>query len=163
MPLHCCTTGSAGYPMKKIEVLPPTYLLIALLLMAGLRLLLPVAVIFRPPWGLLGLVPLGLGVAMELIADQAFRNARTTVRPFEVSATLVKDGLYRWSRNPMYLGFLLILCGAGIMLGGASPFAAVVVFPILMERRFIRFEESVLAARFGDEWERYAATTRRWI
>lgn len=144
-------------------MLPPTYLLITVMVMIGLRFLLPVAVFIPPVWGLLGLVPLGVGIAVELAADQAFRRAQTTVRPFEVSSILVTDGLFRLSRNPMYLGFVLILFGVGVILGGALPFAAVVLFLILIERKFIRREEQMLADRFGKEWERYAARTRRWI
>ena len=149
--------------MKKTQVLPPTYLLITILGMIGLRLLLPAAVFIPSRWGLLGLIPLVAGVGIELIANQAFRRAGTTVRPFEVSSTLVKDGIFRMSRNPMYLGFALILCGVGILLGSALPFLAVVLFLFLIERRFIRREEWVLADRFGNEWEEYAARTRRWM
>ena len=149
--------------MKKTQVLPPTYLLITILVMIGLRLLVPLAVLIPAPWGLLGLIPLGVGVAIELIADRAFRRVHTTVRPFEVSSSLVKDGLFRWSRNPMYAGFAIIPCGVGIILGGALPFGAVVLFLIIMDRQFIRREEWMLADRFGDEWKDYAATTRRWM
>ncbi len=149
--------------MKKTPKLPPTYLLITILVMIGVRFLFPLAVFIPPLLGLLGFVPLAVGVVIEGIADQAFRRAQTTVRPFEVSSKLVKDGVFQFSRNPMYLGFLLILCGVGVILGSALPFAAVALFLLLIDRKFVRREERMLEDRFGDEWRQYAARTRRWI
>ena len=108
--------------------LPPTYLLFAMLLMIGAGLLLPVARLFQRGWNLLGLIPVALGVLLNLIADRFFRLVETTVKPFEQASVLVVGSVYGISRNPMYLGFVLILAGIAALLGSLSPWLVVVGF-----------------------------------
>ena len=137
--------------------------LIILAAMLLLHFLLPLGTIIPAPWCLLGLIPLALGIGVNLAADNAFHKAGTTVKPFEESAVLVTGGVYRISRNPMYLGFALILAGVAVLLGALSPWAGVPAFVLLVDRRFIAVEERMLAARFGTAWKEYAAAVRRWI
>ncbi len=86
------------------------------------------------------------------------------MRPFEVSSRLVTDGLFRISRNPMYLGFILIVAGEMLLLGSLAPLLITIAFwQYLLDRNFVVSEERMLATRFGDEWRNYAASTRRWI
>ena len=144
-------------------MLPPTYLLLAIVAMAALRLVLPGSRFIHFPWMLLGLAPAGLGVVLNLLADGAFKRHQTTVKPFETSTTLVVDGAYAISRHPMYLGFTLILLGLALFLGAVTPFLVVPVFALLMEFKFIRVEEPMMAATFGDAWHAYQAKVRRWI
>ncbi|HVN16881.1 MAG TPA: isoprenylcysteine carboxylmethyltransferase family protein, partial [Anaerolineales bacterium] len=96
-------------------------------------------------------------------ADKTFHQADTPVCPFEASSVLVTYGLYRFTRNPMYLGFVLILFGAFILLGSLTPFVIALAFVFLMDRMFIRMEEQKLAATFGAQWEEYKSRTRRWL
>jgi protein-S-isoprenylcysteine O-methyltransferase Ste14 len=147
--------------MKK--PLPPTYLLSALVLMTALHLLLPVRHVIGWPVGLVGAVPLACGIALNLLADRAFTRSGTTVKPFERSTALLTTGPFRLSRHPMCLGFVLILLGLALLAGSLSPFAVVIVFPLLMERLFIRVEERMLEEQFGRQWREYRATVRRWI
>jgi protein-S-isoprenylcysteine O-methyltransferase Ste14 len=63
----------------------------------------------------------------------------------------------------MYLGFVLILLGVSIMLRSISPYIVVVVFVVLIELVFIRVEERMLEAKFGDEWKKYRSQVRKWI
>ncbi len=149
--------------MKSSRIYPPTYALIALLGMLALHFVVPVAVFIPPPWSLLGIIPLVLGVVVSMIAEGAFRKVGTTVRPYEISAVLVTRGLYRISRNPMYAGIVLALTGVAIILGTLSPFLVAVGFAAFIDRKFIRVEEQMLVRRFGDEWRAYAARTRRWL
>ena len=144
-------------------MLPPTYLLIAILLIALLGLLFPIERVIPPVWNLLGLIPVALGIIINLVADRAFQQAETTVKPFEDSNVILVDGVFRISRNPMYLGFVLILAGIAILLRGLSPWLVVIGFAILMQRVFIRVEEDMMAAQFGAEWDAYCKTTRRWM
>lgn len=148
--------------MKRKPVLPPTYVLVALVLMALLHFLIPIK--FVPtPWNLLGILPLAAGIALNLLADQAFHQAETTVKPFEASRALLTDGVFRITRNPMYLGYLLILLGVGLLLRSATPFLVIPVFGFLMVQVFIRAEERMLAETFGPAWESYVRRVRRWI
>jgi protein-S-isoprenylcysteine O-methyltransferase Ste14 len=98
-----------------------------------------------------------------MIADDLFRKLHTTVKPFEESAVLVTSGPYRLSRNPMYLGFVLILTGTAILLGSLTPFLVIPVYAALIDRVFIQAEERMLARKFGAEWQTYRGETRRWI
>ena len=145
------------------KILPPTYLLFAIILALVLHFILPLRTIITIPWNLLGILPLVLGVMFNLIADRSFKFNQTTVKPFQESNKLITEGIFRVSRHPMYLGFVLILLGIAILLGSLSPYFVVLVFAIAMEIVFIRIEENMLAKRFGAEWDRYKSTVRKWI
>ena len=149
--------------MKRKPVLPPTYLWAAMIVMAALHFVFPVARLIPFPWQLAGVLPLLLGAALNISADKAFRDARTTVKPFQESAALVTTGVYRLSRHPMYLGFVLILLGLAILLGSLTPFIVVPLFALLMDRAFIVVEEGMLAEKFGQVWLDYKQRTRRWV
>lgn len=145
------------------KVLPPTYLLAFVLAMMALRLFLPGRQIMGLPWALLGLLPAVLGLALSIVADQAFKRHGTTVKPFEESTALVTSGAYAISRHPMYLGFTLILVGLAIIMGALMPFLAVPLFVVLMELVFIRTEEQMMEARFNQSWRDYKKKVRRWL
>ena len=149
--------------MKTKDLFPTHYLLIAILLMVALHFLFPVARIIPLPWIAYGLVPLAIGIAINLIADKAFHQANTTVKPFEESASLITEGVFRYTRNPMYLGFVLILIGIALMFGSLSPWLIVPIFAIMMDFMFIRPEERMLDVQFGPAWLDYKARVRRWI
>ncbi len=145
------------------KVFPPTYLLVAIILILLLHFTFPVATIVRNPLNLIGLFPLLIGVALNLIADRDFKRYQTTVKPYEESATLLTEGVYRYSRHPMYLGFVLILLGISLLLGSISPYVVVLIFSILMELVFIRVEEDMLNETFQEEWRQYKSKVRKWV
>jgi len=149
--------------MKIKKIMPPTWLLIAIVAMLMFHFLLPVAWIVSPLWKLLGLIFIALGVMMNLIADKAFHQLHTTVKPFEESSVLVTSGVFQISRNPMYLGFVFILTGIAILLRSLSPYLVVSAFAFLIDRTYIKAEEGMLAEKFGARWEAYKAKTRRWL
>jgi protein-S-isoprenylcysteine O-methyltransferase Ste14 len=141
---------------------PPAYFLGAVLLAVILHFLLPVGQILTFPWRLLGLAPLVIGVVLNLLADQAFKRHDTTVKPFEESSALVTDGVFRTTRNPMYLGMILILFGVAMLLGSAAPFAIVLLLAALLDRVFIAPEEQKLEDTFGEQFRQYRRRVRRW-
>jgi protein-S-isoprenylcysteine O-methyltransferase Ste14 len=145
------------------RLLPPAYFYLAIALMVLLRVLVPLWVLVRWPWNLIGLVPLVVGAALAVAGSRAFRQAGTTIRPFQTSAALVTSGLFSLSRNPMYLGMALGLAGIGLLLGAASPFLVLPVFVLLLDRRFIAVEERMLAETFGASYAAYRRRTRRWL
>jgi protein-S-isoprenylcysteine O-methyltransferase Ste14 len=100
---------------------------------------------------------------LNLVGDKTFHRVRTTIRPFEESAVLVTDGLFRMSRNPMYLGMVLILTGIALLLRSFSPFLVILPFAVLIDRTYIQVEERMLAEKFGLEWEAYKKKTQRWL
>jgi protein-S-isoprenylcysteine O-methyltransferase Ste14 len=145
------------------KIMPTTYLLAAILLILLLHYSFPIATIIDSPWNLLGILPLILGVLLNLIADRDLKKNRTTVKPFQESNALVKDGAYRVCRHPMYLGFVLILLGISVLLGSISTFIVMIVFAILMEYLFITTEEMMLEEQFQAEWNDYKSKVRKWI
>jgi protein-S-isoprenylcysteine O-methyltransferase Ste14 len=102
-------------------------------------------------------------VALNLIADRAFKLKGTTVKPFQESSQLVTDGVYRITRHPMHLGFVLILIGVSMLLGSLTPYLVVIAFAVLMEAVFIRAEEQMLRDKFGPAWQAYCTRIRKWI
>jgi len=148
--------------MRK-KIMPTTYLLVAILLCVVVHFLVPILYIIPSPWNLIGLVPLFLGLWIILSADRAFKKAETTVKPFEESNALIQDGVFRWSRTPMYLGFVAILPRISVLLRSLSPNIAVVVFVVLIDLMFIRVEEQMLEEKFGDVWKRYRSRVRKWM
>ena len=149
--------------MKINRIMPTTWLLIAIIAMIALHFLLPVATVVPPLWNLLGIVPLALGVTINLAADGAFRRARTTVKPFEQSSALITDGVFRISRNPMYLGFVLVLFGIAVLARTLTQYGIVIALAIWLDRKYVVVEERMLAEKFGAQWEAYRRRTRRWI
>jgi protein-S-isoprenylcysteine O-methyltransferase Ste14 len=143
--------------------LPPTYFLLTLLLVAVLHVVLPIHRFAALPLALLGLGPVLAGVGLNLTADRAFKRAGTPVSPFDPPTVLVTTFPFSISRNPMYLGFTLLLLGIAILLGTVGALLPVVIFLFVIDRRFIALEERSMAAAFGATWMAYAATVRRWI
>lgn len=105
------------------------------------------------------------GASVALAGVVAFRKHRTTVNPFtpEQSSSLVSTGIYRFSRNPMYLGFLLALAGLSALLANWASALLIPVFVAYMNRFQIQPEERALRQRFGQQFATYAATVRRWL
>jgi protein-S-isoprenylcysteine O-methyltransferase Ste14 len=106
-----------------------------------------------------------VGVALGLTAVFGFRRARTTVNPLapQDSSALVVTGIYRWTRNPMYLGMLAILIAWALWLANAAPFFLLPLFMLYLNRFQIAPEERALQARFGGDFERYRGSVRRWL
>ncbi|HSM18264.1 MAG TPA: isoprenylcysteine carboxylmethyltransferase family protein [Gemmatimonadales bacterium] len=137
------------------RTLPPTYFLLALVATVLLHFLWPLRHYWGLPWSLVGTVPLAVGMSLSVLADREFKRYQTTVKPFEPSTALVTAFPFSVSRNPMYLGLTAMLLGVALLLGSVSALVPAVVFVVLMDRRFIRIEERMLAEQFGDEWSAY--------
>jgi protein-S-isoprenylcysteine O-methyltransferase Ste14 len=105
------------------------------------------------------------GVAVALAGVLAFRRMRTTVNPMapERATALVAVGIFRASRNPMYVGMLLVLAGWAVFLGNAAAALLVPAFVAWMTRFQILPEERALAERFGASYLDYCARVRRWL
>ena len=145
------------------NVLPPTLLLIAAAAVATLHWLLPVRRVLGFPWTLAGVAPLLAGITLNLLGDASFKKRGTTIQPFQTSAALVTDGVFRLSRHPMYLGMVLILAGLSLLAGSLTPWAVVATFAVLLDVVFIRAEEAMMEQTFGDRYRDYRKRVRRWI
>ena len=145
------------------KMMPPNYLLVALLIMIAVHFIVPINNFLKLPWTLTGLLPLAFGVWLNLNTDRAFKRRKTTVKPFESSNALITNGAFNISRHPMYLGFVLVLIGVALLLGSLSPTLVVIAFAFLMDFLFIRKEEEMLDDQFQEDWKQYTSRVRRWL
>lgn len=144
-------------------MLPPLWLLLALIASFALDRWWPITRLVQAPWKYLGYLPLALGALMALSAAGAFRRAGTPVVPFEQSTTLVTGGWFRHTRNPMYLGLTLILFGVAMIDGTLGAFLPLPLFVAILHFRFIRGEEQFLEGIFGEQYRAYRMRVRRWV
>ena len=156
-------SDATGAPKPCSRVLPPFWFLLAAAAAVGLHLALPVADLVPPPWNLVGLALIAVGLGLDVAAASMFRSARTPLRPTERPTALVTGGIFRLSRNPMYLGMVVVLAGLAVTLGSTTPWAAPLVFAFWIDHCFIRPEERAMEALFGDSFREYRARVQRWI
>lgn len=106
-----------------------------------------------------------VGALVSILGVVSFRRARTTVNPMqpEASSSLVVTGIYGVTRNPMYLGFVLILLGWAMALSNALAFLALPCFGAYMNAFQIKPEERALVGLFGERFVSYQREVRRWI
>jgi len=104
-----------------------------------------------------------VGLLLDGMAAGLFRRRNTAVEPWKPSTTLVTDGPYRFSRNPIYVGFAITYVGLAVAMD--SWFALGLLFPCLLavDRFVIAREERYLAAKFGAAYQAYCARVRRWL
>ncbi len=143
--------------------LPPALLFVAIVLMIVLHVLVPVVQLFIFPWRLVGAAPIAAGLALNVWVDQLFKSAGTAVKPFETSVSLVLQGPFLLSRNPMYLGMAIVLAGIAIGLGSATPWLVIPLFIWQLTVCYVVPEELKLKASFGSEYLQYMAKVRRWL
>ncbi|WP_170784172.1 methyltransferase family protein [Ruegeria lacuscaerulensis] len=149
--------------MQKIDI-PPIWLLAA----AGLAWLqaqfLPMGLSFSG-WftDLLSGLLIGGGVILAVLAVVEFRRHKTTVLPHQVPTQMVQTGIFKRSRNPIYLGDVLILTGLVLRFDAVLSLVLIPIFTWLLERRFIVPEEDRLRRKFRAEFARYEQQTRRWV
>ena len=106
-----------------------------------------------------------IGVVLDLVALAHFLRAKTTVNPLrpDAASALVIAGVFRFTRNPMYLGMAILLAAWAIYLANIAALAVLPLFVLYMNRFQIAPEERALEARFGAEYSRYRARVRRWL
>lgn len=108
---------------------------------------------------------IAIGLMLDITSILAFRRVKTTVTPLapEKASSLVIGGLYKFTRNPMYLGLLLILSGVCILIGNPAGVVALIGFVAYINAFQIKPEERLLEQNFGAEYLRYQQTVRRWL
>ncbi len=105
------------------------------------------------------------GALLSLAGVVEFRRSRTTVNPLkpDTASSLVSGGIYRVTRNPMYLGFALALLGWGVFLANPASLAMLFPFVVCMNRFQIVPEEKALETLFGAAFAAYRSKVRRWL
>lgn len=153
--------------MRALELkIPPLLLmLVVAAAMVSLAVLLPALTFPFAGHRFVGLALAVAGVAVLLGAVLQFRLQRTTVDPRAPAkaSRFVARGLYRFTRNPMYLGMALILLGFAVWQAHAPGYLLVAAFCVYLTELQIKPEERALEERFGAEYSAYKSTVRRWI
>ena len=149
----------------ELRVPPPLVASIMALLMWLAARLLPPLDFALPAKSALAIALAAIGLGVGLVALFQFKRARTTVHPMrpQESSALVTAGIFRRSRNPMYLGVLLILAGWAVWLANVAAFLLLPVFVAYLNRFQIAPEERALEARFGTTFVDYRRAVRRWL
>lgn len=142
---------------------PPLVMLVHLLAAFLLNWILPLPIGFSKhlEWTGYILVFVGLGFAFSAVSQ--FGKMHTTLDPHGSVSTIVTSGPYRFSRNPIYLGFVCTLIGLPLALGN---YWGAVVSPLLMVSLYqmvIKHEEAYLEKKFGDVYTSYKSSVRRWL
>jgi protein-S-isoprenylcysteine O-methyltransferase Ste14 len=149
----------------ELKVPPPVVMLVVAAGMWGLSLAVPSVEVPLLARSIAGGVLACIGGAFSLSGGMLFRRARTTVNPMkpQASSSLVTGGIYRYTRNPMYVGLVFVLLGWATFL--ASPWTLVgpLACALYLQRFQIEPEERVLGERFGAAYSDYAASVRRWL
>ncbi len=149
----------------KLKLPPPLVALIVALLMWAVSGLVPPLDV-PLAWRLAAALLLaGAGLVLRGAAQLAFVRARTTINPMQpqASASIVSHGVYRFTRNPMYLGRTLQLLGWGAFLANAWALLLVPLYVLYIDRFQIRPEERALAGQFGEAYIAYSQRVRRWL
>lgn len=145
------------------KIIPPVYGLASIALMLGLHNLIPIRLIIPEPWSWLGVLLMVLALIDVTVVSQMFKRRNTTIKPGQKSSTLVTEGPFRFSRNPIYLGMVIFLAGFAIYLGSLTPWVVVPVFGLMIQAVFIRMEEGMLQEEFSEAYGEYRRRVRRWI
>ncbi|WP_305986429.1 isoprenylcysteine carboxylmethyltransferase family protein [Roseibium sp. MMSF_3544] len=148
-----------------LKVPPPLVLFVAAVITYAAASWLPGLTISFPGQVMLAAIVFGLGLVPDMIALLAFMRRRTTVNPMapQNTSALVTDGIYRISRNPMYLGLLFLLIAISLFFGTLLSLLIVPGFVWYLTKFQIRPEEEQLEMLFGEAYQDYRNKVRRWI
>ena len=149
--------------MKPQKVLPPTFFMGAAVVSVAVHFSLPGIAFVHYPVNLLGVIPIVVGGVLNIWADQIFKNAKTTVKPFEKPSALIVKGPFRMFRHPMYFGMLFILLGISIICGSVMSLIGSIGFWIIIRIRFIPVEEQSMLDAFGSEYRDFTKRVLPWM
>ena len=148
-----------------LKIPPPAVGLITAALMYGVSALLPEAAYAHPLQAVLALLLALLGLATDVSALIAFHRHKTTINPLspQRASSVVTSGIYRLTRNPMYLGMALLLLALALAFASRGALLMLPLVLVVIDRFVIAREERYLERLFGESYRRYLGQVRRWI
>jgi protein-S-isoprenylcysteine O-methyltransferase Ste14 len=154
----------AMHPLDN-KIPPPIVIVFVGAAMWLLTLFEPALPLTRPVRGIVASLLLGIGVFVLASGFFAFRRSRTTIDPVQIhrASALVTHGIFRFTRNPMYVGFTTLLTGWAVLLSVPLALFGPVAFVLFTTRFQIIPEERAMLAKFGQAYSRYQSSVRRWI
>lgn len=153
-----CTQDNPGVVAR-----PPRIMLVFLLLGTAIQYFLPLSLLPNPVQISIGAVIIAIGIGLMTLAVRRFNRVGTNVPTCLPVHTIVTDGIYRYTRNPMYLSGMFLF--VGIAIAADNPWLLALLLPFFMILRYgvIAREERYLEDKFGDRFLRYKASVRRWF
>ena len=145
---------------------PPPFVFLGFVLLGPLidRLLgIPPLALPHASKMIVAIVLIALGLGLILAAIRRFSAAGTRVEPWAPSTRFVASGVYRLTRNPMYLGMAIVSAGLALAIGSIAALVLVAVAMLAVDRFVIRKEEAYLSRKFGADYDEYRGEVRRWI
>ena len=144
-------------------LVPPVLFFACLAAMIASSYFAPSYPLIPSPYNWIGVLVGVIGLLIGIAGSATFVRKKTELNTFKNPGELVTTGVFAISRNPMYLGFFLLLLGVALVLGGTAPFAIALLFFLIAQFWYVRFEEARMQAAFGERFEAYRRKTRRWI
>ena len=149
----------------ELKIPPALQLVLTALLIRGVAMLMPWASFEWAGWFWIAVTLVATGLGVAALGAIEFGRQRTTVDPMhpEKASRLVSSGVFRFSRNPMYLGFLLVLLGGAAWTGNGMTLLPLLLFVLYLTRFQIIPEERWMQRQFGSAYTAYRSRTRRWL
>ena len=145
------------------QLIPPFLFLFCAVAISLLDHYYPIQELVTRPYNLLGIIPLLLGISMVISTGKRFRKVKTQIHTFKKPKKLVTDGLFQYSRNPIYLGFSIALLGIAFLFGSLSALIPMLLFFLVANFWYIPFEEKNMEMVFGQSYRFYKRKVRRWL
>jgi protein-S-isoprenylcysteine O-methyltransferase Ste14 len=135
------------------------------LLMAATAVQFAVPAVWAPltPFPVLAATVATSGFLLMIRAWWLFKVKKTAICPTAKTTTLITTDIYKWTRNPMYLGIVFMLLGIGLLTGSVFHYLAAMTFFAIIDYSFCPYEENKLRMAFGDDFTRYTNRVRRWL
>ena len=146
-----------------MKIYPPLMVLAGILAQLLIGYVAPVQPILNETWQYIGVGLMLFGFTLIFLVARSFRKNETTIIPDGQPSTLMENGLFAYSRNPIYLSMAIFLLGSALAVGQIWALAIVPVFVLLVRQIWIVKEEESLEAEFGQIYRNYKMRVRRWL
>jgi len=146
-----------------VPIAPPLLFVIPILVSIVIEHFFPTVFVHGPVRWIAGVLLVAFGVALNIVGFITQKRAGTDPIPFNPTTKIVSHGLYRFSRNPMYIGFAFWTLGVAILINSLWALMAVPIGLILIDLLVVAREEGYLERKFGEEYLSYKRRVRRWI
>ena len=144
-----------------IGLRPPRIAFTLVCIALGVHVLRPLT--FLPSLPVTAIAVGAVGFALMIRAWWLFKVNNTAICPTAASSSLVTHDVFALSRNPMYLGMIMMLAGLALFFGSLPFYAALVIYGLVLDRVFCPYEEQKLAGTYGEQYAAYRVRVRRWL
>ena len=146
-----------------MKLYPPILVLIGIIVQLIIARVVEAPIKLDQMWTYIGIALVVIGFLPIPIISRAFREQETGIKPDTIPTAFLETGLFRFSRNPIYVGMSLFLIGSALIIGNLYGLLIVILFVFAVQYMWIRKEEVNLEAQFGEAYRAYKERVRRWI